>query len=134
MTEYFFTIPKGTRIAVGKGDDGWAEIGATSLGVDATPGQPVRLHILEGDHSRAIVLDSKERGIPHPFKVTFPNDSARLFAASIIGSEQEGKAIITTIELASPVTRMHPGVVADFPDPMRTGAGANARYLPEIGV
>src|SRR5690554_2603443 len=59
VTEHYFTIPKGTRIAVGKGDDGWADIAVISLGVDADPGHPIRLHILEGDHARHAVLDGK---------------------------------------------------------------------------
>ena len=135
MSQHYFTIPPKTALAVARGDDAWSPIRAmTSLGVDAEPGQPVRIEIVEGAANHRRILDTKPKGIALPFRMTFPNGRSRLFSGRIITTVTEGKALVSVVEIEGTVQRITPGVEANFPDPMRTGAGGNARDLPEMGV
>lgn len=109
MSEHYFTIPKDAILSVAKGDDAWTEIGATSIGVDAQPGQPVRLEIIEGRNNHHRVLDTKARDKAHPFRLVYPCGKARLFLARIVSSATEGKALVSTIEIEGTVDRLAAG-------------------------
>ena len=107
MSEHYFDIPKGTTLSVAKGDDAWTPIsGTTSIGVTARPGEPVRLEIIEGRKAHHRVLDAKARDTVHPFRMVYPDGRARVFAARILTSIEEGNALVTTIEIEGEVERL----------------------------